>query len=337
MEKYFVRIIHTDFGDTPLLGKKVGDFVSDAFVGRDDFVVTHDQSGAPTGHTQVLLYDNMPLVQPDDILRFAGLMRARNICFLALGKRGGAHICAGVGDGDSGIFATDDAFLQITDAKSFNMVYNLLKDRILCGHISRGVNVFDKATCFIDDTVVIERGVNILPFTRITGTSKLLTGCTVSASYIENGWVGESASVEYSHLKDSVVGAHAKIGPFARLRGAKIGEGCRVGDFVEVKASEFGEDVKAAHLTYVGDAKVGDGTNIGCGTVFCNYDGSKKHVSQVGKNCFIGANTNLIAPLNVGDGAFIAAGTTVTDDVGEGTFTIGRERQKTYVRSKEKT
>ena len=123
--------------------------------------------------------------------------------------------------------------------------------------------------------------------------------------------------------------ARASVGPYARLRRATIGEDCRVGDFVEVKNSTLENGVKAAHLSYIGDAAVGERTNVGCGTVFCNYDGKTKHKTTVGCDCFIGANTNLVAPLVVGDKAFIAAGTTVTRDVDEKTFTIGRVRQDT--------
>ena len=143
-------------------------------------------------------------------------------------------------------------------------------------------------------------------------------------SIVENG-----ASVEMSHIVDSCVRAGATVGPFARLRGAQVGEKCRIGDFVEIKASKLGNGVKASHLSYVGDAEVGDGTNVGCGTVFCNYDGKDKHRTTVGSGCFIGANTNLIAPVVVGDNSFIAAGTTVTRDVEECSFTIGRVRQDT--------
>ena len=101
-----------------------------------------------------------------------------------------------------------------------------------------------------------------------------------------------------------------------------------MGDFVEIKGSSLGDGVKSAHLAYIGDAVVGEGTNIGCGTVFCNYDGRKKHRTEVGSGCFIGANVNLVAPLAVGDGAFVAAGTTVTRDVEGGEFVIGRARQE---------
>ena len=158
-----------------------------------------------------------------------------------------------------------------------------------------------------------------------------MNGAKVAGSYIKDSVI-DGASVEYSYLACSHVHARATVGPFARLRGATIGNNCRVGDFVEVKASTLREGVKASHLTYIGDADVGERTNVGCGSVFCNYDGVDKHKTTVGCNCFIGANTNLIAPVVVGDNAFIAAGTTVTRDIEDGSFTIGRVRQDTKIK-----
>lgn len=207
----------------------------------------------------------------------------------------------------------------------------MLKDAILDDFLSRGVRILDKNTTFIDDTVNIESGVVILPYTRIEGESVLMNGAKVAGSYVKDSVI-DGASVEYSYLACSHVHARATVGPFARLRGATIGNDCRVGDFVEVKASTLREGVKASHLTYIGDADVGERTNVGCGSVFCNYDGVDKHKTTVGCNCFIGANTNLIAPVVVGDNAFIAAGTTVTRDIEDGSFTIGRVRQDTKIK-----
>lgn len=166
-----------------------------------------------------------------------------------------------------------------------------------------------------------------MPFTRIVGASEVFSGAVVAGSYIEDSVIGRGASVTMSHIVGSTVGAGCSVGPFARLRGAECGATCRIGDFVEVKNSVLGDGVKSAHLAYIGDADVGDGTNVGCGTVFCNYDGKRKHRTEVGKGCFLGANVNLIAPVSVGDGAFVAAGTTVTDDVEDEAFVIGRSRQ----------
>ena len=150
----------------------------------------------------------------------------------------------------------------------------------------------------------------------------------IENSTIIDSEIEEGASVTCSHLYHSKVGKNTTVGPFARLRDADIRDNCRIGDFVEIKNSQLNNGVKCAHLAYVGDAKVGDNTNIGCGSVFCNYDGKLKHHTEVGKNVFIGANVNLVAPLSIGDNTYIAAGTTVTKDVTDNGFVIGRVRQE---------
>jgi bifunctional UDP-N-acetylglucosamine pyrophosphorylase/glucosamine-1-phosphate N-acetyltransferase len=132
----------------------------------------------------------------------------------------------------------------------------------------------------------------------------------------------------FSHLEDCIVRANAIIGPYARLRpGADIGEAAHVGNFVEVKAATLGAGAKANHLTYIGDAEIGAGTNIGAGTITCNYDGKKKHRTVIGSRVFVGSNTALVAPVTVGDDALIAAGSTITEDVAPGKMAIARGRQ----------
>ena len=132
----------------------------------------------------------------------------------------------------------------------------------------------------------------------------------------------------FSHLEGAHVGKGASVGPFARLRpGAKLGAKSRVGNFVEVKAAELGEGAKANHLAYIGDGTVGDGANIGAGTIFCNYDGVTKHRTEVGKGAFIGSNSALVAPVKVGDKAYVGSGSVITDNVPAGALALGRGRQ----------
>lgn len=146
---------------------------------------------------------------------------------------------------------------------------------------------------------------------------------------MEDAFVGAGSEIEKSVLRGARVGKNCTVGPFAHLRkGANVGDNCRVGDFVEIKNSVVGAGTKVSHLAYVGDADVGENCNIGCGVVFCNYDGKNKHRTRVGNNCFIGSNVNLIAPVEIADGAFVAAGTTVTEGAGKGDFVIGRVRQQ---------
>ncbi len=335
MEKYNIVFIKTEGGEKELLGRRAEDYVIREF---SDFSAKKcriakqsaykEETAILDGYVNVVLTLDMPLVKKADIEALADEMKRKNISSIHLGAKDSvAKICIGKGI-DEGVFCARKAFLKIDDAKSFNIVYNLLKDEILDGLLQNGVNIIDKATTFIDDTVSVERGVTIKPFCTIEGESAILANSTIFASYIRDSVV-DGADVSCSHIVCSHVHARATIGPFARLRHAVIDEGCRVGDFVEVKASRLRDGVKCAHLSYVGDADVGERTNVGCGTVFCNYDGREKHKTTVGAECFLGANTNLIAPLVVGDHAFIAAGTTVTRDVENGSFTIGRVRQDT--------
>ncbi|MCM1289947.1 MAG: hypothetical protein NC132_03850 [Corallococcus sp.] len=179
---------------------------------------------------------------------------------------------------------------------------------------------------YLEDTVKVGKNVTIEPYSIVKGNTVLGDGCTVgSFSYLENAVMGCGTTVKASRIINSSVGCNCTVGPNAHLRdNAKIGDNCRVGNFVEVKNSTLGNGVKASHLAYVGDATVGKNTNIGCGVIFVNYDGKVKHKTTVGENCFIGCNTNLVAPLNVGNNCFVACGTTVDKDVPDGAFSIGR-------------
>ena len=178
----------------------------------------------------------------------------------------------------------------------------------------------------LDSTVKVGNNVIIEPFAVVKGNSVLCDGCVVgSFSYIENSTVGANTVVKSSRICDSVVGANCTIGPNAHLReNAVVSDNCRVGNFVEIKKSTLAEGVKASHLSYIGDATVGKNTNIGCGVIFVNYDGKTKHRTVVGDDCFIGCNANLVAPLTMGKGCFVACGTTVDRDMPDGAFSIGR-------------
>ncbi|HCJ01577.1 MAG TPA: hypothetical protein DHV31_01665 [Clostridiales bacterium] len=192
-----------------------------------------------------------------------------------------------------------------------------------------GAIIPDVDSVRIDALSVLEEGAVIEPYASVMG-SKIRGGARIGAfSEVENAEVCAGATITRSVVKSSVIGAGTTVGPFAYIRmNSMIGAGCRVGDFVEIKNSRLHDGVKAAHLAYIGDAEVGERTNVGCGTVFANYDGKKKHRTVVGKEVFIGANSNLVAPLSIGNGAFIAAATTVTKDVSEKAFVIGRVREE---------
>ena len=144
---------------------------------------------------------------------------------------------------------------------------------------------------------------------------------------IKNAVIADGSEITDSYIEDCLIGKNCRIGPYSRIRGkTNIGDNCKIGNFVEIKNSELGSGVKASHLAYIGDAIIGDNTNIGCGVVFANYNGMVKSISVVGKNCFIGSNANIIAPVKIKDDCYICAGTTITKDTQEGEFLIGRVR-----------
>lgn len=197
--------------------------------------------------------------------------------------------------------------------------------------LEEGVDFCDIYTAFIDEEVVIEPGAVIGQNVILKGKTVIHAGATIGpSSVLQDAEIGSGTVVEASHIYESTVGENTTVGPFAYIRpGSRIGSECKVGDFVEVKNSTFGDGSKSAHLTYIGDADIGKNVNLGCGVVFVNFDGAKKYRSTVGDDCFIGCNSNLVSPVRLGDGAYIAAGTTVTEDVPEDALAIGRSRQTT--------
>ena len=182
------------------------------------------------------------------------------------------------------------------------------------------------AEYIIEESVKVGKNVTIEPYAVVRGNSELCDGCVVqSFSYIENSVIGCNTVVRSSRITDSFVGDNCTVGPNAHLRNnGRVGNDCRIGNFVEIKNSTLQDGVKAAHLSYIGDAVVGARTNIGCGVVFVNYDGRMKHRTTVGEDCFIGCNANLVAPLTIGKDCFVACGTTVDKDMPDGAFSIGR-------------
>ena len=179
---------------------------------------------------------------------------------------------------------------------------------------------------YIDDSVKIGEGTFIGPFCVIKGNTVIGKNCIIDQnSRIEDSIIGDNVHIMSSYIIGSEVGDETEVGPFAYMRpGSKVGKRCKVGDFVEIKNSIIGDDTKASHLTYIGDADLGSGVNLGCGVVFVNYDGSKKYRTVVEDNAFIGCNSNLISPVRIGEMSYVAAGSTVTSDVEPGALYIAR-------------
>ena len=200
--------------------------------------------------------------------------------------------------------------------------------RVNLAFAERGVEFFDLSQASIEEGVRIGAGTYIGPGTIITGDTVIGVDCRIGQSCrIDNCSIADGAEIEHSVLTDSAIGAGTHVGPFAYVRpGSHIGSRCKIGDFVEIKNSVIGDDVKVSHLTYIGDSDLGSGINIGCGVVFVNYDGRDKHRSVVGDGAFIGCNANIISPVRIGPGAYIAAGGTVTHDVPPGALFIARDR-----------
>ena len=210
--------------------------------------------------------------------------------------------------------------------------YLLAKEKrlgICIDHMNNGVNFVDIESAYIDETVVIGEGTLIGPCVTLEGNTVIGKNCSIlQNTRIKDSIIGDEVEITASHVTESKVGDKTKVGPFAYLRPkSNIGKNCKVGDFVEVKNSTFGDGSKASHLTYIGDSDVGENVNLGCGVVFVNYDGTNKFRSTIGDGAFIGCNTNLVSPVNVEKGAYIAAGSTVTEDVPENALCIARSRQ----------
>lgn len=283
-----------------------------------------------------ILYADTPLVRASDLVDLFREMKKRGIDGYEIGK---------------GRLVTADAFRcgslpkrrslapfaeRLTDEASRGKIERKLYRRNADLSVQNGAIIPDVDAVRIDALSVVERGATVESYAIVT-RSQVRSGARIgSFCELENAEIGVGAVVLHSVIRDSVVGANATVGPFAYLRmGAQIGEKARVGDFVEIKKSTLGRGAKAAHLAYIGDAEVGAETNVGCGTVFANYDGKIKRETKVGERVFIGANTNLIAPLTVGDDAYIAAASTVTKDVPPRAFVIGRVREEVKEKRRE--
>ena len=203
------------------------------------------------------------------------------------------------------------------------------RDMVLDRLYEAGVDIPLADGVMIDPRASIAPGARILPGTRIAGESRVGAGSVIGPnSLLENAVVGEGCVIDATYILGAVLEDDVQIGPFCRVRpGSHISAGVRIGNFVEVKNANVGPGTKSAHLTYIGDADVGARVNFGCGVCIANYDGIHKHRTVIGDDCFIGCNTNLVAPVTLGDGAYTAAGSTVTQDVPEDALCIARSRQ----------
>ncbi len=225
--------------------------------------------------------------------------------------------------------ADNDEIRGINDRVQLYEAEKIMRRRINEKHMRAGVTIRDI------DSVCIEDGVTIGADTEIDGNVTIKNGTVIGegcyiggTTTVDNSEICDGAHILSSVILNSKIGKNTNVGPFAYVRpNCVIGDNVKVGDFVEVKNSTIGSGTKISHLTYIGDSDVGERVNFGCGTVTCNYDGKKKFRTTIGDDCFIGCNTNLVSPVSVGDGAYIAAGSTITDDIPDNALAIARQRQ----------
>lgn len=204
----------------------------------------------------------------------------------------------------------------------------ILQERVLEGHLKNGVSIIDPDRVYIEAGVKIAGDVEIWPDVYLKGETIIEEDVYLGPGvHLEDCHIKRGARLEYTRALQAEVGSESVVGPYAYLRpGTKIGTACKIGDFVEIKNSTIGDGTKISHLSYVGDADLGSKINVGCGTIFVNYDGKNKHRSTVGDGAFLGCNSNVISPVTIGERAFIAAGTTVERDVPSEALSIGRVR-----------
>lgn len=228
-------------------------------------------------------------------------------------------------------YCTDDQAeaIGVNDRVALAEAEQHMRTRINRSHLLNGVTFIDAASTYIDADVQIGSDTVIYPGTILRGNTVIGEDCIIGPQAdIADSSIGNGVTIKYSTIAESIIGDESSVGPYANLRpNSKLGRGCKVGDFVELKNASLDDGSKVSHLSYVGDAKVGKDVNIGCGAITVNYDGFNKFVTEIGDNAFVGSNVNLIAPVKIGEGAYVVAGSTITKDVPAGDLAIARERQ----------
>lgn len=244
---------------------------------------------------------------------------------IARGKKVGAVVAP-----NEAIVAGINDRVQLAEAEA------TLRQEIRCQHMREGVTIIDPASTFIDEDVMIGRDTTIYPFTMIAAGSKIGENCTIGpSSQLFEATIEDDCEVISSRIEKSVLRTGAKVGPFSRLRpNCEVGPRAEVGNYSEMKNTHVGARTKVHHVGYLGDTTLGEGVNIGAGTITCNYDGQRKHKTQIGDNVFIGSGSLIVAPVEIGDTALTGAGSVVTRDIPEGKVAYGvpakvvRDREK---------
>lgn len=224
----------------------------------------------------------------------------------------------------------------VNDRCQLAFAQKVLNRRLIDQWMLAGATFIDPDNTYVEESVRLGKDVTIYPGVHLTGNTEVADGVIIeNGSILKNCVIEKNAHIlPYTVGEDAKVGENSVVGPFARLRPkAKIGHNCKVGNFIEINRSHLKDGVKASHLGYIGDAEIGEGTNIGAGTVICNYDGKNKHPTNIGKNAFIGSNSTLVAPLIIGENSYVAGGSTIVNEVPKDTLAIGRAHQVNKDRS----
>ena len=230
---------------------------------------------------------------------------------------------------DSRLETEERDLVIVADPLSAYKAQQGLQKEINLRHMQNGVYMADPNATQISPLTEIGAGTLILPNVQLYGKTTVGSDCRIGPNtMLSDAAIGDRVKVNASQIFESSVDSDTTVGPFAYIRpGCKVGKHAKIGDFVELKKTEIGDGTKLSHLTYVGDASLGKNINVGCGVVMVNYDGKAKHHSEIGDNAFIGCNVNLVSPVKVGAGAYVAAGSTITEDVPENSLAIARAKQ----------
>ena len=349
------------FAKKPLLGKRSRDYVLEALKGVE-ILEKPEQLSGKRADLVIVLREDLPCITLEDCNELMSRAKKQPQIFrdeetdevLAMSMNG--ELAAQLTGGDAslpnlpelekrlekaGVFAAewptkeekengDFPFFvfPLHSAGQFSAAYNELNMRNIARHEENGVIFLDHDRTIVESDVVIAPGVMIYPGNTLQGSTRIGADCVLYPNNrLNNAVVGRGTTVESSVLLNCAVGEETTVGPYAYLRpDTSVGNHCRIGDFVEIKNSSIGDGTKVSHLTYVGDSDLGKDINLGCGVVFVNYDGKVKNRSKVEDHAFIGCNCNLVAPVHVGKNAYLAAGSTVVEDVPEDALFVARSR-----------
>ena len=343
-------------GDTPLLsGDSLAQFVAAHAAGKFAASVLTAEHPDPTGYGRIIRDDSDELLRiveekdaTDDekfifeinsgVYAFDGEKLAASIGQLTNANAQGElyltdviGILKSAGESIAAIMIDDfTETLGVNDRVQLAESAAMLRDRINDQWMRAGVTIIDPTTTWIDSTVELSNDVTLHPGTALLGSTKVATGAVIGPrSTLTDCIVKEGASVLESIATETIIGEGATVGPFTYLRaGTQLGDSTKAGAFVEMKNAVVGTGSKVPHLSYVGDATIGEGSNIGAATIFVNYDGVEKHHTTVGDHVRIGSDSMLVAPVTIGDGAYTAAGSVITEDVPAGAIGVGRAKQR---------